>query len=103
MCLRSYSIGGLARGAAPLNSVSRTALTVFSLGLALGVVLPREAFAGSGVVSPVQTSIYVLGALNPITFGAATQSIHRRSPGSMAFQQELVCCQLRQHPGTRGN
>ena len=53
--------------------MSRTALTTFSLGLALGVVLPREARAGAGAVSPVQTSMYVLGAFNPITFGAATQ------------------------------
>ena len=53
--------------------MSRTALTTFSLGLALGVVLPREARAGAGAVSPVQTSMYVLGALNPITLGAATQ------------------------------
>ena len=74
MRLRSYPIGfGLARGSALLNSVSRTALTTLSLGLALGVVLPREARAGAGAVSPVQTSMYVLGALNPITFGAATQ------------------------------
>ncbi len=74
MCSRSNSIALRRRGAAPLlNSVSSTALTVFSLGLALGVVLPREAFAGSGVLGPVQTSIYVLGASNPITFGAATK------------------------------
>ena len=62
--------------AAPLlNSVSTTALTAFSLGLALGVALPREACAGSGAVSPVQSSTYLLWKYNPITLGAATRII----------------------------
>jgi hypothetical protein len=61
-------------GAAPLlNSVSRTTLAALSVGLALGVALPREAYAGSGVVNPNQTSMYILGTFNPITFGAGTR------------------------------
>lgn len=40
---------------------------------AVGIALPDEAVAGSGAVNPVQTSTYLLGASNPITFGAATQ------------------------------
>src|SRR5271156_37824 len=83
MLVPQYPIGGgsetdsivpIRRGATVLlNSVSRTTLAAFSLGLALGVALPREARAGAGVVSPVQSSMYVLGAFNPIPFGAATQ------------------------------
>lgn len=68
------SISARLGGAAPLlDSVSSTALTAFSLGLALGVALPREACAGSGAVSPVQSSTYLLGKYNPITLGAATR------------------------------
>ena len=61
------------RGAAGLlNSASRTTLAALSLGVALGVVLAREARAGAGTVSPVQTSTYSLGTHNPTTFGAGT-------------------------------
>ena len=61
-------------GAAPLlNSVSRTTLAALSFSFALGVALPHEASAGSGAVSPVQTSTYILGAHNPITFGIGTK------------------------------
>src|SRR5271166_3696339 len=64
---------GLRDSAAFLNSVSSTALTAFSLGLALGVALPGEASAGSNAVSPVQSFTYLLGTFNPIDFEAATQ------------------------------
>ena len=56
-----------------LNTASRTTLGAASLSVVLGVALPREARAGAGVVNPVQTTMYVLGAFNPITFGAGTQ------------------------------
>ncbi len=60
-------------GSVPLlNSASRTTLAALLLGLPLGVVLPREAQAGAAV-DPIQTSTYVLGKANPITFGAGTK------------------------------
>ena len=52
--------------------MSKTTLAALSIGLALGVALPREARAGAGSVNPVQTSTYSLGTHNPITFGAGT-------------------------------
>jgi hypothetical protein len=66
-------------GAALLNSASTTALAALSLGLALGVALPRDALAGPGTVNPVQTSTYLLGTHNPTTFGAGT-NINAVSP-----------------------
>ena len=66
-------IGGCDGRAPLLGTVSRTALALLLLDLALGVVLPSEACAGSGSANPVQTSTYLLGTFNPITFEAATQ------------------------------
>ena len=64
-----------------LGSVSKTTLAALSIGLALGVALPREARAGAGTVNPVQTSTYSLGTHNPTTFGAGT-NINPASPSS---------------------
>ena len=64
-----------------LGSVSKTTLAALSIGLALGVALPREARAGAGTVNPVQTSIYMLGTHNPTTFGAGT-NINAVSPSN---------------------
>ena len=70
------------RGAAALlNSASRTTWAALSLGLTLGVVLPREARADAGTVNPVQTSTYSLGTHNPTTFGAGT-NINAASPAN---------------------
>jgi hypothetical protein len=72
MDLTNQSIAQACRCGIPLlNSVSRIALAALSVGLAVGVNLPREARAGSAI-NPSQTSTYVLGKINPITFGAAT-------------------------------
>jgi hypothetical protein len=70
------------RGAAALlNSASRTTLAALSLGLALGVALPRQAHAGAGTVNPIQTSTYRLGTHNPTTFGAGT-NVNAASPSN---------------------
>jgi hypothetical protein len=68
-----HSIAKNCRGGTPLlDSVSKTTLAALSVGLAVGVNLPREACAGAAV-NPIQTSTYVLGKTNPITFGAGTK------------------------------
>jgi hypothetical protein len=53
--------------AALLNSASKTTLAALSLGLALGVALPREARA----ISVVQSSTYFLIS-SPVTFDSTT-------------------------------
>ena len=56
-----------------LNSVSRTTLAAFSVGVALGVALPGEARAGSGPATPPsQTTTYTLGTYNPTIFATGT-------------------------------